>query len=118
MNNSRRKFLGKAPAVALAAGVGIASGKIAMASPPTPVEGTRPLLDAVIAGQGKYNGFLYVSGDLLLEVLRMVVPHVSGIDVAAATAKLDQAEGYLDQVPGADPPRCELPPGWDGYGGG
>ena len=114
MNKSRRKFLGKAPAVALAAGVGIASGKIAMASPPTPVEGTRPLLDAVIAGQGKYNGFLYVSGDLLLEVLRMVVPHVSGIDVAAATAKLDQAEGYLDQVPGSAPPECILPPGWGG----
>jgi hypothetical protein len=118
MNKSRRKFLGKAPAVAIAAGVGVASGKIAMASPPTPVEGTRPLLDAVIAGQGKYNGFLYASGDLLLEVLRMVVPHVSGIDLAAATAKLDQAEGYLDGVPSKDPPQCVLPPGWDGYGGG
>ncbi|HEY0347212.1 MAG TPA: twin-arginine translocation signal domain-containing protein [Pyrinomonadaceae bacterium] len=58
MNKSRRKFLGKAPAVALAAGVGVGSGKIAMASPPTSVDGTRPLLDAVIAGQGMYNGFL------------------------------------------------------------
>jgi hypothetical protein len=120
LNKSRRKFLGKGSAVALAAGVGVASGKIAMASPPTPVEGTRQLLDAVIAGQGKYNGFLYVSGDLLLEVLRMVVPHVSGIDVAAATAKLDRAEGYLDKVPGKEPPYCELPPDWNGggYGGG
>ena len=118
MNKSRRKFLGKAPAIALAAGVGAASGKIAMASAATPGDGTRPLLDAVIAGQGKYNGLLYASGDLLLEVLRMVVPHVSGIDLAAATAKLNQAEGYLDGVPSSDPPKCELPPGWDGYGGG
>ena len=50
----------------------------------------------------------------------MVVPHVSGIDVAAAMAKLDRAEGYLDNVPGKVPPLCELPPDWDGggYGGG
>jgi len=110
MNNSRRKFLGKAPAAAVAAGVGVASGKIAMASSSNGSDGTRHLLDAVIEGQGQYNGFLYVSGDLLLEVLRMVVPHVSGIDVAAATAKLNRAEGYLDQVPGKVPPFCELPP--------
>ena len=119
MNKSRRKFLGKAPIAVAAAGIGVASGKIAMASAPTAVEGTRPLLDAVIAGQGKYNGFLYASGDLLLDVLRMVIPHVQGIDLAAATAKLDQAAGYIDQVPGADPPHCELPPGYGGgYGGG
>ena len=116
MNKSRRKFLGKAPAVAVAAGVGIASGKMAMASPANPGEGTRPLLDAVIAGQGKYNGLLYASGDLLLEVLRMVVPNVPGIDLAAATAKLNQAEGYLGGVPSTDPPKCELPPGCCGGG--
>lgn len=115
MNNSRRDFLGKAPAVAIATGVGVASGKVAMASPPTPVEGTRELLEDVIAGQGKYNGFLYASGDLLLEVLRMVVPHISGIDLVVATAKLNQAEGYLDGVPSTDPPRCILPPDWPGY---
>ena len=86
-----------------------------MASPPTPGEGTRQLLDAVIANQGKYNGFLYASGDLLLEVLRMVVPNVSGLDLAAANAKLNQAEGYIDAVPGFDPPGCEIP---SGYGGG
>ena len=91
-----------------------------MASPSNGNDGTRHLLDAVIEGQGKYNGFLYVSGDLLLEVLRMVIPHVQGIDVTAATAKLNQAEGYLDQVPGSAPPECVLPPDWNGggYGGG
>ena len=115
MNKSRRKFLGKAPAVAVAAGVGVATGKIAMASPADGNDGTRPLLDAVIAGQRKYNGFLYASDDLLLEVLRMVIPHVQGIDLTAATAKLDQAAGYIDQVPGDEPPGCEIP---CGYGGG
>ena len=115
MNNSRRKFLGKAPAVALAAGVGVASGKIAMASPPTPVEGTRQLLDDVIEGQRKINGHLYAANDLLLEVLRTVIHHVPGINVAAASAKLDEAESYIDQVPGDGPPGCEIP---GGYGGG
>ena len=115
MNNSRRKFLEKGPAVAAAAAVGVASGNIAMASPPNPNDGTRPLLDAVIAGQGKYNGFLYAADDLLLEVLRMVIPLVPGINFAAATAKLDQAEGYIDQVPGSEPPRCLLPDGFDPY---
>ena len=110
MNKSRRKFLGKAPAVAIAAGVGVASSKVAMASPP---EGTRHLLDDVIAGQRQINGFLYASDDLLLEVLRMVIPHVQGIDVAAANAKLDQAGGYIDSVPGPAP-GCEIP---GGYGG-
>lgn len=86
-----------------------------MASPPTPVEGTRPLLDAVIAGQRKINGELYAANDLLLAVLRMVVPNVSGLDLAAANAKLNQAEGYIDAVPGFDPPGCEIP---GGYGGG
>jgi hypothetical protein len=113
MNKSRRKFLGKAPAVAIAAGVGAASGKIAMASPADPGEGTRQLLDDVIAGQRQINGFLYASDDLLLDVLRMVIPHVQGIDVAAANSKLDQAGGYIDSVPGP-PPGCEIP---GGYGG-
>lgn len=108
MNNSRRKFLGKAPAVALAAGVGVASGKIAMASTPTPVEGTRQLLDEVIANQKKINGRLYVGDDLILQVLRMVIPHVP-IDQAQANAKLTQAEGYIDEVPGFDPPGCCVP---------
>lgn len=54
MNNSRRRFLETGPAVAMAAGVGIASGKIALASPPSPGnEGTRHLLDAVIARSSK-----------------------------------------------------------------
>jgi hypothetical protein len=108
MNKSRRMFLEKGPAVAVAAGVGVASGKIAMASPPNDNEGTRPLLDAIIAGQRQINGLLYASDDLLLEVLRMVIPHVSGIDAAAVTAKLDVAEGYLDNVPGP-PPGCCYP---------
>jgi hypothetical protein len=115
MNNSRRKFLGKAPAVALAAGVGVASGKIAMASAATPGEGTRPLLDAVIAGQRKINGELYAANDLMLEVLRALIQRVPGINVAAANAKLDQAGGYIDNVPGDGPPGCEIP---GGYGGG
>ena len=57
------------------------------------------------------NGFLYAGDDLLLEVLRMIIPRVSGIDVAAATAKLDQAAGDIDQVPGDAPPGCEIPGG-------
>ena len=49
MNNSRRKFLEKAPSIALAAGVGVATGNVAMASPSSSgLDGTRPLLDAVI----------------------------------------------------------------------
>ncbi|MDQ2854922.1 MAG: hypothetical protein M3R68_01225 [Acidobacteriota bacterium] len=115
MNNSRRKFLEKAPAVTLAVGVGIASGKIAMASPPEPNEGTRPLLDAFLAGQRQANGKLYAANDLLLGVLRAVIHHVPGINVAAANAKLDEAEGYIDAIPNPDPPGCELPPGFLGY---
>jgi hypothetical protein len=114
MNKSRRKFLGKAPAVALAAGVGVASGKIAMASPPPPpADGTRHLLEAFLDGQRQINGLLYEGDDLLLDVLRMIVPHVPGINLAAATAKLDQAAGYIDAVPGIDPPGCQ-PPGGGG----
>ena len=113
MNKSRRKFLGKAPTVALAAGVGIASGKIAMASSLNGNDGTRPLLDAFLAGQRQINGLLYAGDDLLLDVLRMIIPHVQGIDLAAATAKLDQAASYVDSVPGYDPPGCQ-PPGGGG----
>lgn len=102
MNKSRRKFLGKAPAVAIGAGVGVTSSKIAMASPP---EGTRQLLDEVIANQKKINGRLYAGDDLILQVLRMIVPHVA-INHAAANAKLTEAEGYIDEIPGIDPPGC------------
>jgi len=116
MNKSRRKFLGKAPAVALAAGVGVGSGKIAMASPSGDNEGTRHLLDAIIAGQRKINGRLYAADELLLDVLRTIILHVP-IDQAAALAKLAEAESYVDGVPG-EPPGCELPPGYGGYGGG
>lgn len=115
MNNSRRKFLEKGPAIALAAGVGIASGKITMASPPSPnSEGTRVLLDTIIAGQANINGRLYAADELLLEVLRKLIHHVPGINVAALQAKIDEAEGYVDAVPG-EPPGCVLP---GGYGGG
>jgi hypothetical protein len=117
MNNSRRSFLGKAPAAALAAGVGVASAKIATASPVDGNEGTRPLLDAIIAGQRKINGRLYAANELLLEVLRTIVPLVP-INQAAAIAKLAEAEDYIEAVPG-EPPGCELPPGYGGgYGGG
>jgi hypothetical protein len=111
MNNSRRDFLGKAPAVAIAAGVGVASGTIAKASPANPGEGTRQLLDEVIANQRKINGRLYAGDDLILQVLRMVIPHLP-IDQPAANAKLTQAEGYIDAVPGFDPPGCEIPGGY------
>jgi hypothetical protein len=114
MNKSRRKFLGKAPAVVIGAGVGVASGKIAMASQSDWPQGTKPLLDFMIAGQRKINGKLYVSDYLILDVLRMIIPLVPGLDVTAANAKLDQAEGYIDTVPG-DGPGCEIP---GGYGGG
>lgn len=113
MNNSRRKFLGKAPAVAVAAGVGVASGKIAMASPPNGNDGTKHLLEAFLAGQRQINGLLYEGDDLLLDVLRMIIPHVQGIDLAAATAKLDEAASYIEAVPGIDPPGCQ-PPGGGG----
>jgi len=105
MNKSRRTFLGKAPAVAVAAGVGVASGKVAMASPP---EGLSQLLDEVISNQKKINGRLYEGDDLILEVLRMIVPLVP-IDQSAANAKLTLAESYIDEVPGFDPPGCCQP---------
>ncbi len=118
MNKSRRTFLGKAPAVVIGAGVGAASVKTAMAFQSDWPQGTRPLLDFMIDGQRKTNGKLYAGDDLILEVLRMVVPNVQGIDLAAATAKLDQAAGYIDTVPG-DGVGCVLPPGYGGgYGGG
>jgi len=114
MKNSRRSFLRKGPIVAVAAGVGVASGRIAVASPADPSEGTRPLLDAFLAGQRQANGKLYAASDLLLQVLRMMIPLVP-IDVAVANAKLNEAEGYIDAIPIPDPPGCELPPGFGGY---
>src|SRR5712692_10021210 len=117
MNKSRRKFLGKAPAVVIGAGVGLASGKIAMASQSTWPEGTRPLLDFMIDGQRKINGRLYAANELMLEVLQTIVPHVP-IDQAAAIAKLAEAGGYIRPVPG-EGVGCILPPGYGGgYGGG
>ena len=107
MKNSRRQFLAKGPVAALGVGAGLAAGKTTLASPPTP-EGTRQLLEAVIAGQKQINGRLYAGSDLILEVLRMIIPHVQ-IDPAAANAKLSEAEGYIDAVPGIDPPGCCYP---------
>ena len=99
MNKSRRTFLGKAPAVVIGAGVGVASGTIAVASQSDWPQGTRPLLDFLIAGQRKVNGALYAGDDLMMEVLRMIIPLVP-IDQAAANAKLDLAESYFDTIPG------------------
>ena len=116
MNNSRRKFLEKGPSIALAAGVGVAAGKIAVASPANN-DGTRPLLDAVIDGQAQINGRLYYSGEMMLDVLRVLIANVPGIDVAEAEAKLNEAAQYIDAIPGIDPPGCKPPPG-GGSGGG
>ena len=113
MNNSRRKFLEKGPSIALAAGVGVAAGKIAVASP-AHSDGTRPLLDAVIDGQAKINGRLYYSNELMLDVLRALIANVPGIDAADAEAKLNEAAEYIDAVPGIRPPGCEPPPNGGG----
>jgi hypothetical protein len=114
MNKSRRKFLEKSPSIALAAGVGVASGNIAMASPPEAgLDGTRPLLDAVIDGQAKINGRLYYSNALMLDVLRALIESVPGIDAAEAEAKLNEAARYIYSVPEIKPPGCE-PPGGGG----
>jgi hypothetical protein len=107
--------LEKAPAVAVAAGVGIAAGKTAMASPPGDNDPTKRLLEAVINGQAKINGRLYAANELLMDVLRDVIQHAPGLNVAAAKAKLDEAEGYIDAVPLEDPPGCKLPNGYGGY---
>jgi len=115
MNKSRRKFLEKGPSIALAAGVGVATGKIAVASPPAAnSDGTRPLLDAVIDGQAKINGRLYYSNELMLDVLRALIANVPGIDAADAEAKLNEAAEYIDAVPGIKPPGCEPPPNGGG----
>ena len=111
MNNSRRKFLAKSPSIALAAGVGVASGTIALASPAGNNDGTRPLLDAVVDGQAKINGRLYYSADLMLDVIRELIANVPGIDAAAAEAKLNEAARYIEEVPGIKPPGCEPPGG-------
>lgn len=110
MNKSRRKFLKKGPSIALAAGVGVASGKLAMASPASSVDGTRPLLDAVINGQAQINGRLYYSNDLMLDVLRELIANVPGVDFAQAEAKLNDAARYIEAVPDIRPPGC-IPPG-------
>lgn len=113
MNKSRRTFLEKAPAVVIGAGIGAASVETVMASPTDWPQGTRPLLDFFIAGQRKTNGILYAGDDLIVEVLRMVIPHLP-IDHAAANAKLDLAESYFEAIPG-EGVGCVLP---GGYGGG
>ena len=118
MNKSRRKFLEKSPSIALAAGVGVASGKLAMASPAASSnDGTRPLLDAVIDGQAKINGRLYYSNELMLDVLRALIENVPGIDLAAAEAKLNEAATYIYSIPAVRPPGCEPPTGGGGGGG-
>lgn len=115
MNKSRRKFLEKGPSIALAAGVGVATGNIAMASPPgADNDGTRPLLDAVIDGQAKINGRLYYSNALMLHVLRALIEKVPGLDVADAEAMLDEAARYIYSVPEIRPPGCVTPPGGGG----
>ena len=110
MNKSRRTFLEKSPSIALAAGVGVATGTIAMASPAGNNDGTRPLLDALIDGQAKINGRLYYSSDVMLDVLRELIANVPGIDAAAAEAKLNEAAKYIEAIPDIDPPGCEEPP--------
>ena len=117
MNKSRRKFLEKGPSIALAAGVGVATGSMAMASPPAANnDGTRPLLDAVINGQAQINGRLYYSNELMLDVLRALIANVPGIDAAEAEAKLNEAARYITAIPEIRPPGCISPPG--GGGGG
>jgi hypothetical protein len=111
MNNSRRKFLEKTPSIALAAGVGVASGTIALASSTSNNDGTRPLLDAVVDGQAKINGRLYYGNALMLHVLQELIANVPGIDAAAAEAKLNEAARYIYEVPGIKPPGCEPPGG-------
>src|SRR5688500_5584507 len=114
MNKSRRKFLEKGPSVAVAAGVGLASGTMAIASPSaSDKDGTRPLLDAVIDGQAKINGRLYYSNHLMLDVLFGLIANVPGIDLAEAEAKLNEAAEYIYSVPSIKPPGCE-PPGGGG----
>jgi hypothetical protein len=111
MNKSRRKFLEKTPSIALAAGVGVASGTIALASSTSNNDGTRPLLDAVVDGQAKINGRLYYGNALMLHVLEELIANVPGIDTAAAQAKLNEAARYIYEVPGIKPPGCEPPGG-------
>ena len=119
MNTSRRKFLEKSPSIALAVGVGVGAGNLAIASPAASgLDGTRPLLDAVIDGQAKINGRLYYSADLMLDVLRALIANVPGIDVAAAEAKLNAAAQYIEAVPDITPPGCQPPPCTTNCGGG
>ena len=118
MNKSRRKFLKKSPTIALAAGVGVASAKVALASPPASDQsGTRPLLDALIDGQAQINGRLYYSNALMLDVLRALIESVPGIDAAQAEAKINDAARYIYAIPETRPPGCITPPGGGGGGG-
>ena len=111
MNKSRRKFLEKSPSIAIAAGVGVAAGSLAMGSASAARnDGTRPLLDAVVDGQAKINGRLYYSTDLMLDVLRELIANVPGVDTAAAEAKINAAAQYIEAVPDIRPPGCEPPP--------
>ena len=112
MNKSRRNFLEKGPSIAIGAGVGVAAGTMAMASPAGPVEdGTRPLLNALIDGQAKINGRLYYSSDLMLDILRALIANVPGLDVAELEAKINNAARYIEEVPGIRPPGCDPPGG-------
>ncbi|HEX6649179.1 MAG TPA: hypothetical protein VF075_06560 [Pyrinomonadaceae bacterium] len=118
MNKSRRKFLEKSPSIAIAAGVGVAAGSLAMGSASAASnDGTRPLLDAVVDGQAKINGRLYYSTDLMLDVLRELIANVPGIDAAAAEAKINAAAQYIEAVPDINPPGC-TPPCTTNCGGG
>ena len=108
MNKSRRKFLENGPSIAIGAGIGVAAGTVAMASPAGPSEdGTRPLLNALVDGQAKINGRLYYSSDLMLDILRALIPNVPGLDVAELEAKINNAARYLEEVPGIRPPGCD-----------
>jgi hypothetical protein len=117
MNNSRRKFLEKGSSLAIAAGVGVASTKVATASP-ADKDGTRPLLDALIDGQAQINGRLYYSNELMLDVLFALIASVPGIDLAEAQAKLNEAGRYIYAIPDIDPPGCKPPPPPPPGGGG
>ena len=112
MNKSRRKFLEKGPSIAIGAGVGVAAGTMAIASPANARDdGTRPLLNALIDGQAKINGRLYYSSDLMLDVLRALIANVPGLDVADLEAKINNAAQYIEAVPEIQPPGCQPPGG-------
>jgi hypothetical protein len=51
-------------------------------------------------GQSQINGRLYTAIDLLIDYLRGT----------GGEAALREAERIVDQIPGIDPPGCQLPP--------